>query len=191
MASKTEHRCAWARIDPLMRRYHDREWGVPVRSDRVHYEFLVLEAAQAGLSWRTVLGKRSGYRRHFANFDYRKVAGFGEREVQAMLADPGVVRHEGKIRAAIANAAAFLEVRREFGTFDRYLRSFAPDAPIVNRVRTMKDLPASTPLSDAISRDLKRRGFRFVGTTVIYAHLQAVGIVDDHEDACFRKGCGR
>ncbi len=180
-------RCAWAESDPLLTKYHDREWGVPVRSDRVHFQFLVLEAAQAGLSWLTVLRKRPGYRRHFANFDFRKVAKFGESEVRAMLADPGVIRHEGKIRAAVANARALLAVRQEFGTFDRYLRSFAGDVPIVHAIRTMKDIPASTPLSDAIAKDLKRRGFQFVGTTVIYAHLQAVGIVDDHQDDCFRK----
>lgn len=170
-----------------MAEYHDREWGVPVRTDRGHYEFLVLEAAQAGLSWLTILKKRDGYRRHFANFDFRKVAEFGEAEIRAMMKDPGVVRKELKIRSAVANAAPFLAVRAEFGTFDRYLRSFTGGKTIVNAIRSMRDIVPSSPLSDAVSKDLKKRGFRFVGTTVIYAHLQAVGIVNDHENGCFRK----
>jgi DNA-3-methyladenine glycosylase I len=185
-------RCAWADANPLLAAYHDREWGMPARSDRVHYEFLVLEAAQAGLSWLTVLKKRDGYRRHFANFDFKKVATFGEAEVRAMLQDPGIIRNELKIRSGIANAKAVLAVRDEFGTFDRYLRTFTGGKPVVNPIRSIRDLVSSSPLSDAISKDLKKRGFKFVGTTVIYAHLQAVGIVNDHEIGCFRKSeCAR
>lgn len=180
-------RCAWANGHPLLAEYHDAEWGLPVRNDRAHYEFLVLEAAQAGLSWLTVLKKRDGYRRHFANFDFNKVAEFGEAEIKVMMKDPDIIRNDLKIRSAITNARAFLAVRSEFKTFDRYLRTLAGEVPIVNSIRSIRDIQPSSPLSDKVSKDLKKRGFKFVGTTVIYAHLQAVGIVNDHEDACFRK----
>jgi len=180
-------RCAWAEGNDLMSEYHDREWGVPVHQDTTHFEFLILEAAQAGLSWLIVLRKREGYRKAFARFDFKKVAKFGERDVQRLMQDAGIVRNELKIRASIENAKRFLEVREEFGTFDRYLWSFVEGKPVVNRVKSYKEIAPNTPLSDAVSKDLKKRGFRFVGTTVIYAHLQAVGIVNDHETTCFRR----
>lgn len=187
MKPRPKKRCAWSESHPLLSDYHDREWGLPRHDDRVHFEFLILEAAQAGLSWLTVLKKREGYRRHFADFDFHKVAKFGEAEVKRMMKDPAVIRNELKIRSAISNARPFLEVRGEFGTFDKYLWSFTGGKPVTNRIRTMKDLLAKSPLSDRVSKDLKKRGFRFVGSTVIYSHLQAVGIVNDHEVACFRK----
>lgn len=180
-------RCFWSVSHPLLIDYHDKEWGSPVHDDRAHFEFLILEAAQAGLSWLTVLKKREGYRKHFANFDFTRVAKFGEAEVKKMLKDPGIIRNELKVRSAIANAKPFIAVRKEFGTFDRYLWDFVKGKAVSNRVRTMKDLVPNSPLSDAVSKDLKKRGFRFVGTTVIYSHLQAVGVVNDHEINCFRK----
>ena len=170
-----------------MREYHDREWGVPVHDDKVHFEFLILEGAQAGLSWLIVLRKREGYRKAFAGFDFNKVARFGERDVRRLMTDEGIVRNDLKIRAAIENARRFLEVRKEFGSFDSYLWNFVGSKPVVNRLKSYKVAPSSTALSDAISKDLKKRGFRFVGTTVIYAYLQAVGVVNDHEGSCFRK----
>lgn len=180
-------RCWWAEGHPLLIDYHDKEWGAPSHDDRVHFEFLILEAAQAGLSWLTVLKKREGYRRHFADFDWNKVAKFGRAEVKRMLKDPGIIRNELKVRSAIANAKPFIEVRGEFGSFDRYLWGFVGGKQVVNRVRSKKDLAPNSPLSDAVSKDLKKRGFRFVGTTVIYSHLQAVGVVNDHELTCFRQ----
>ena len=180
-------RCSWAENHPLLADYHDREWGMPKHDDRVHFEFLILEAAQAGLSWLTVLKKREGYRKHFAEFDFNRVSKFGEAEVKRMLKDPGIIRNELKIRSAISNAKPFLAVRKEFGTFDRYLWNFTDGKPVVNRIRTFRDLVPLSPLSDAVSKDLKKRGFRFVGSTVIYSHLQAVGVVNDHEEKCLRK----
>ena len=169
-----------------MQRYHDEEWGVPVRDDRKHFEFLILEGAQAGLSWATILKRREGYRKAFAGFDPAKVARFDERKVQALLKDPGIIRNRLKVRAAVGNAGAFLAVKKEFGSFDAYVWRFVGGKPIVNRRRTMKDIPATSPESDALSRDLKGRGFRFVGSTIIYAHMQAVGMVNDHGVSCFR-----
>jgi len=180
-------RCKWAEGNDLMSAYHDREWGVPVHDDKTHFEFLILEAAQAGLSWLIVLRKREGFRKAFAGFDFKKVAKFGEKDVERLMNDAGIIRNQLKIRASIENAKRFLEVRKEFGTFDRYLWNFVGGKPVVNHVKSYKQVAGSTPLSDAISKDLKKRGFRFVGSTVIYAHLQAVGVVDDHETACFRK----
>ncbi|MEK7743508.1 MAG: DNA-3-methyladenine glycosylase I, partial [Elusimicrobiota bacterium] len=164
----------------------DREWGVPVHDDRKHFEFLILEGAQAGLSWATILKRREGYRKAFAGFDPAKVARFDERKVQALLKDPGIIRNRLKVRAAVGNAGAFLAVKKEFGSFDAYVWRFVGGKPIVNRRRTMKDIPATSPESDALSRDLKGRGFRFVGSTIIYAHMQAVGMVNDHGVSCFR-----
>ncbi len=180
-------RCSWAESHPLLSDYHDREWGMPRHDDRVHFEFLILEAAQAGLSWLTVLKKREGYRKHFADFDYEKVAKFGESDVKRMMKDPGIIRNDLKIRSAIANAGPFMALRKEFGSFDEYLWRFVDGKPVVNRIRSMKDLVPRTELSDAVSKDLKKRGFRFVGSTVMYSHLQALGVVNDHESRCHRK----
>ena len=178
--------CAWAVTDPLLNHYHDTEWGVPVHDDRRHYEFLVLEAAQAGLSWLTVLRKRDGYRRHFADFDPARVAKFGAREIEAMLLDPGIVRNRAKCTAAVHNAGRFLEVQREQGSFSKWLWGFVDDEPIQPRRRSAKGWPATTALSDRVSRELKARGFKFVGSTVVYAHLQAAGLVNDHLVGCPR-----
>jgi DNA-3-methyladenine glycosylase I len=190
---KTTQRCLWSEgVDPEYMRYHDEEWGVPVRDDRVHFEFLVLESAQAGLSWWTILRKRAGYKRAFADFDAAKVARFTPRTVERLLQDSGIVRNRQKIEAAIANARAFLKIQREFGTFDRYVWGFVGGEPIVNKWRKQSDIPPTSPVSDALSKDLKDRGFKFVGSTIIYAHLQATGLINDHLVTCFRHThCGR
>lgn len=183
----TRRRCGWAvGAGPLDVEYHDREWGVPVHDDRVLFEFLILEGAQAGLSWSTILKKRANYRRALARFDPRRVARFTAKDKRRLLKDPGIVRNRLKIEATVTNAQRFLEVQKEFGSFDRYLWSFVDRKPIVNRPRTMKDVQAKTDLSDRISKDLAKRGFRFVGSTIVYAYLQAVGIVNDHARGCFR-----
>jgi DNA-3-methyladenine glycosylase I len=181
------HRCPWCLGSDLYRRYHDQEWGVPVHDDRRLFEFLILEGAQAGLSWSTILAKREGYRRAFARFDPRKVARFGARDARRLMRDAGIVRNRLKIESTIDNARAFLELRREFGTFDAYLWGFVNGRPLQSRRRSMKDVPDRTALSDAISKDLKRRGFRFVGSTIVYAFMQAVGVVNDHLTSCFRR----
>jgi DNA-3-methyladenine glycosylase I len=178
-------RCAWAGNDPDYVAYHDDEWGRPVHDDRVLFEFLVLEGAQAGLSWITILRKRANYRRAFARFDPRRVARFGRADVARLMKDAGIVRNRLKIESAISNAKAFLAVQKEFGSFDRYLWGFVDGKPVVSRPRTLKEVPARTDLSDRISKDLKLRGFRFVGSTIVYAYLQAVGVVDDHVRDCF------
>ena len=179
-------RCGWVeRASAEYARYHDKEWGRPVHDDRRHFEMLTLEGAQAGLSWSTILKKRAGYRRAFARFDPRKVARFDARKRGTLMSDSGIVRNRLKIDSAVTNAKAFLEVQREFGSFDRYLWSFVDGRPIVNRPKTMGDVPPRTELSDRIAKDLKRRGFRFVGSTIIYAYLQAVGMVNDHLRNCF------
>lgn len=180
-------RCAWSGNDELMMKYHDEEWGFPSHNDRRHFEFLILEAAQAGLSWRTILHRREGYRKAFRDFDPKAVAKMTGRDIARLMQDASIIRNRLKITAAIANAKPFLAVQREFGSFDKYLWSFVKGKQVNNRIRTIKDIPAKTALSDAVSKDLKTRGFKFVGSTVIYAHLQAVGIVNDHEDSCFRK----
>ncbi len=182
----TRKRCAWPGTDPLYVGYHDAEWGVPVHDDRVLFEFLVLEGAQAGLSWITILRKRDAYRRAFDRFDPRKVARYDARKVAALLADAGIVRNRAKIESAIKNARAFLDVQAEFGSFDAYQWRFVDGRPIQNRPRTTGDLPARTAQSDALSKDLKSRGFSFVGSTIVYAHMQAVGMVNDHLVDCFR-----
>jgi len=183
---KPKTRCAWART-PASIAYHDNEWGVPVHDDRVLFEFLVLEGAQAGLSWETILAKRENYRKAFAGFDPEKVARFTSSRIEKLMLDVGIVRNRLKIESTVTNAKAFLKVQEEYGSFDAYLWGFAGGKPIVNRRGSMKDVPARTELSDALSRDLKRRGFRFVGTTIMYAYLQAVGVVDDHLVGCFRR----
>src|SRR5208282_2044980 len=186
MTSKNIKRCPWPEGDPLMVAYHDREWGVPVHDDRKIFEFLVLEAFQAGLSWRTVLHKRDNFRRAFAGFDYRKVARFGSRDTARLLKDAGIVRNRLKIKAAIENARRFLEVREEFGTFSRYMWKWVGGKPTNNRLRTLKDYRPYTEEALAWAADLKKRGFKFLGPTVVYAHMQAVGMVNDHVTSCFR-----
>jgi DNA-3-methyladenine glycosylase I len=184
---KQINRCTWVSSeDPLMVEYHDREWGVPVADDRKHFEFLVLEAAQAGLSWSIVLKKREGYRRAFSQFDPEKVARYTQRRIAKLIADPSIIRNRMKIEAAVRNARAFLAIQHEFGSFDTYCWRFVDGRPRLNRWKTMKEIPATSPESDAFSQDLKRRGFSFVGSTIIYAHMQAVGMVNDHLVGCFR-----
>ena len=180
-------RCEWVNeADPLMVEYHDREWGLPVHEDRKHFEFLVLEAAQAGLSWSIVLRKREGYRRAFADFDPEKVARFTDARIEKLALDPSIIRNRMKIAAAVKNARRFLAIRQEFGSFDAYAWRFVDGRPQVNRRKGMGDIPATSPQSDAFIKDLKSRGFSFVGSTVIYAHMQAVGMVNDHLVGCFR-----
>jgi len=178
-------RCAWAR-NALSIAYHDREWGVPVRSDRRLFEFLILEGAQAGLSWDTILRKRAAYRRAFAGFDPAKVAKFDAKKKRALMADAGIVRNRLKIEATVANARAFLAVQRDYGTFSRYVWGFVGGKPLQGGRRAPRDVPARTEISDALSKDLKRRGFRFVGSTIMYAFMQATGMVNDHTTDCYR-----
>jgi DNA-3-methyladenine glycosylase I len=172
---------------PLYQRYHDQEWGVPVHDDRTLFEFLILEGAQAGLSWSTILNKRENYRRLFEDFDPQRVARFTPKRVEKLLADPGIVRNRLKVEGAVKNARAFLALQEARGTFDAYLWEFVTGAPIQGRWRTLRDIPATTPESDALSRDLRRRGFTFVGSTIMYAFMQAVGMVNDHIQGCFRR----
>jgi DNA-3-methyladenine glycosylase I len=180
-------RCEWVNeADPLMVEYHDREWGVPVHDDRKHFEFLVLEAAQAGLSWSTVLKKREGYRRAFSDFDPAKVGRYTEKRIEKLTQDASIIRNRMKIAAAVKNARQFLAVQEEFGSFDAYAWRFVDGQPVVNRRKSLKDIPPTSPQSDAFSKDLKSRGFSFVGSTVIYAHMQAIGMVNDHLITCFR-----
>ncbi len=181
-------RCGWVGDDPLYRVYHDTEWGVPLHDERALFEFLILEGAQAGLSWLTILKKREGYRRAFDGFDAERIARYGETDVARLLADPGIVRNRLKVAAAIGNARAALAVRKEYGGLDAYFWSFVDGRPIVNAWRSMAQVPARTPLSDTISKDMKKRGFKFVGSTIIYAHMQATGMVNDHTVDCFRHG---
>jgi DNA-3-methyladenine glycosylase I len=187
MAALALKRCSWVNVDDqLMREYHDREWGVPTHDDRRHFEFLVLEAAQAGLSWSIVLRKREGYRRAFRQFDPEQVARYTEARIDKLATDPGIVRNRLKIAAAVKNARAFLAVQEEFGSFDAYCWRFVNGRPRQSRWNSIRQIPATTAESDTFSRDLKGRGFTFVGPTVIYAHMQAVGMVNDHLVSCFR-----
>ena len=180
-------RCGWSSLDvPLYQEYHDREWGVPLHDDRMLFEFLVLEGAQAGLSWYTILRKRENYRRAFEGFDPKRVAGYDQRKVRRLLADPGIVRNRLKINSAVQNAKAFIKVQKEFGSFDEYVWRFVGGKPKVNRWRALKEIPAITPEAQAMSKDLMARGFRFVGPTICYAHMQATGMVNDHITGCFR-----
>ncbi len=179
-------RCWWCGDDPLYAAYHDLEWGVPVHDDRTLFEFLLLEGAQAGLSWITILRRREGYRRAFAGFDPAAVARFGEEEIAALLADPGIVRNRQKIRSAIANARAFAAVQGEWSTFDAYIWHFVDGRPVQNHWQEPSQVPATTPLAAALSKDLRHRGFSFVGPTIVYAHMQATGMVNDHLVSCFR-----
>jgi DNA-3-methyladenine glycosylase I len=186
MPKDSKLRCAWClKFDQYMD-YHDREWGVPVHDDLVHFEFLILEGAQAGLSWSTILKKREGYRKAFAGFDPKKVARFSNDKIEKLLLDPAIVRNRLKVKAAVNNARRFLELQKEFGSFDRYVWTFVKGVPIVNKRKTLGQIPPTSKESDALSKDLIRRGFKFVGSTVIYAHMQACGLVNDHLVDCFR-----
>lgn len=181
-------RCPWVDLSKSdYVEYHDREWGVPVHDDRILFEFLMLEAAQAGLSWYTVLRKREAYRQAFAGFDPAKVARFGKRQIEALVKNAGIIRNRAKIVAAVNNAARFLDVQEEFGSFDYYIWRFVDGKPILHRLRTLKDYPSTSAESDAMSKDLKERGFKFVGSTICYAHMQATGMVNDHATDCFRR----
>jgi DNA-3-methyladenine glycosylase I len=179
-------RCSWCEGSEIYRKYHDEEWGVPVHDDRKHFEFLILEGAQAGLSWLTILKRREGYKKAFAGFDHKIVSTFDEERILKILRDPGVIRNKLKVRSAVTNASAFLEVQKEFGSFDSYIWSFVDGKPKINSWKEVEEIPATTELSDRVSKDLKERGFKFVGSTIIYAHLQATGIVNDHLVDCFR-----
>lgn len=180
-------RCAWAESgNELYLQYHDREWGVPVHEDRKQFEFLILEGAQAGLSWSTVLNKREGYRKAFARFDPVKVARFSEKKIETLIQDPSIIRNRLKITSAVSNARAFLAIQKEYGSFDTYIWDFVGGKPLQNRWNAMADVPATSPESEALSKDLKQRGLKFVGSTIMYAHLQAAGLVNDHLISCFR-----
>lgn len=179
-------RCSWCLGFPEYIAYHDEEWGKPVWDDQIHFEFLILESAQAGLSWATILKKRNGYRDAFANFDYKQVAEFPEGYVQELLQNPGIIRNELKIRAAINNAKRFMEVQKEFGSFSDYIWGFVGGKPIQNKLKKGNPAPATTPESDLLAKDMKKRGFKFLGSTTIYAHMQATGLVNDHLVDCFR-----
>ena len=179
-------RCKWAEYNDLMRKYHDEEWGVPVHDDLIHFEFLILEGAQAGLSWSTILNKRENFRIAFDNFDYKKIAKYTEQKVEELLTNKGIIRNRLKIEATIANAKAFIDVKKEFGSFDKYIWQFVENKTIINTFKNLEDLPPKTMLSEQISKDLKKRGFKFVGPTIIYAHMQAIGLVNDHVLDCFR-----
>jgi DNA-3-methyladenine glycosylase I len=187
MGENEMNRCDWCLSDGQYLKYHDEEWGVPVRDDRKQFEFLVLESAQAGLSWLTILRKRENYRLAYENFEPEKVALYDEKKVGELLLNPGIVRNRRKIEASIVNARRFLEVQKEFGSFSAYLWKFVENRPVVNSYESISEVPASSPLSDAVSGDLKKRGFRFLGTVIVYSHMQATGLINDHIDSCFRK----
>ena len=180
-------RCAWCEKDDLYRKYHDEEWGVPVYEDQKIFEFLTLETFQAGLSWYTVLAKRENFRKAFDNFDYKKVGAYSEDKIEDLKQDAGIIRNGLKIKAAVTNAKAFMEVQKEFGSFSKYIWGFVGGKPIHNNRKLMTEVPATTEISDALSKDLKKRGFKFVGSTVVYAHMQATGMVNDHVEDCWRR----
>jgi DNA-3-methyladenine glycosylase I len=182
-----KNRCKWCVGIPIYEAYHDHEWGVPVYDDQKLFEFLILETFQAGLSWITILKKRENFRAAFDQFDYQKIALYNERKVKNLLQDAGIIRNQLKVHATITNAIAFMEVQKEFGSFSKYIWHFTDGKPIINHPQTMKDITSTTPLSDAISKDLKKRGFKFVGSTVVYAHMQATGMVDDHVADCWKR----
>ena len=181
-----KQRCAWPGKDPLYLSYHDEEWGVPVYDETKLFEFLLLETFQAGLSWITILRKRENFREAFDGFDYKKIANYSEEKIEALLQDAGIIRNKLKVRSAVTNALAFIEIQKEFGSFKKYIWGFVDGKPIQNTFKEMSEMPANTPLSDTISKDLKKRGFKFVGSTVVYAHMQATGMVNDHLESCFR-----
>ncbi|HWR94610.1 MAG TPA: DNA-3-methyladenine glycosylase I [Flavobacterium sp.] len=180
-------RCSWCGSDELYQKYHDEEWGVPVYDDQKLFEFLILETFQAGLSWITVLRKRENFRKAFDHFDYKKIANYSENKIESLIQDAGIIRNQLKIRAAVSNAIAFIKIQEEFGSFSKYIWGFVNDKPIINHLKNLSEINATTPLSDAISKDLKKRGFKFVGSTVVYAHMQATGMVDDHVADCWRR----
>ena len=182
----TKYRCAWSSGDPLYEAYHDNEWGVPVYDDDTLFEFLILETFQAGLSWITVLRKRENFRKAFDNFDYKKIANYNQGKIDQLLLDAGIIRNKLKINATISNAQSFMKIQEEFGSFNTYIWGFVDGKPVKNKFKSLNEVPANTQLSDTISKDLKKRGFKFVGSTVIYAHMQATGMVNDHEIGCFR-----
>lgn len=186
MTDTTRIRCGWTGNDPLYLQYHDEEWGVPVHDDHKLFEFLILEGAQAGLSWITILRKRPAYRQAYADFDPQEVARYDDAQIAELLANPGIIRNRLKIQASIRNAQAFLKVQEEFGSFDAYLWQFVEGSPIQNAWRALSEIPAKTPLAEALSKDLVQRGFKFVGPTIMYAHMQATGMVNDHTIDCFR-----
>jgi len=179
-------RCHWVTDDPVYINYHDEQWGVPVHDDKKLFEFIILEGAQAGLSWLTILKRRSGYKKAFADFDVEKVAGFTPEKIKTLLSNPGIIRNKLKVNAAVSNARAFIKIQEEFGSFDKYSWRFVDGKPIINRFKTHDEIPAVTEESTAFSKDLVQRGFKFVGPTIIYAHMQAVGMVNDHLVSCFR-----
>jgi DNA-3-methyladenine glycosylase I len=179
-------RCSWCVKDKLYVKYHDKEWGVPVHNDKKLFEFLILEGMQAGLSWLTILRKRENFRKAFDNFDFNKVAKYDKKKKNSLLKDEGIIRNKLKIEAAVANAKAFIKIRKQFGTFNKYIWGFVKGKPVQNKFKSIGEIPARTKLSDTISKDLKNRGFRFVGSTIIYAHMQATGMVNDHTVECFR-----
>ena len=182
-----KNRCAWCEKDDLYRNYHDNEWGKPVYDDAILFEFLILETFQAGLSWHTILKKRENFRKVFDKFEVKKVAAYNDTKLQILMADAGIIRNLLKIKSAVSNAQAFIKIQEEFGSFSKYIWAFVNDKPIINNWKTLSEVPATTPLSDALSKDLKKRGFKFVGSTVIYAHMQATGMVNDHLQDCFTR----
>ncbi|WP_041295644.1 MULTISPECIES: DNA-3-methyladenine glycosylase I [unclassified Dokdonia] len=182
----TKNKCSWCVGDDLYEAYHDNEWGTPLRDEDLLFEFLVLETFQAGLSWITILKKRENFRVAFDNFDYKRIAAYKEDKIQSLLQDAGIIRNKLKVRGTVTNARLYMEIQEEFGSFSKYLWAYVDNTPIQNEIQSYKEAPANTPLSDAISKDLKKRGFKFVGSTIIYAFMQAIGMVNDHEVSCFR-----
>ncbi|WP_167598585.1 DNA-3-methyladenine glycosylase I [Leeuwenhoekiella sp. ZYFB001] len=182
----TKHRCGWCVGDPLYEAYHDQEWGVPVYDDQTIFEFLILETFQAGLSWITILRKRENFREALDAFDYKKIAAYSEAKLEELLQNPGIIRNRLKVKATVSNAQAFIKIQEEFGSFSKYIWGFVNHKPVQNSVKNYKEAPATTAISDALSKDLKKRGFKFTGSTVVYAHMQATGMVNDHEVNCFR-----
>jgi DNA-3-methyladenine glycosylase I len=184
---ETKKRCSWCEKDDLYRNYHDNEWGNPAYDDETLFEFLLLETFQAGLSWYTILSKRGNFKKAFDNFNYKKIAKYSEDKIQELMLDAGIIRNQLKIRGTVSNAIAFMEVQKEFGSFSKYIWGFVDGKPIVNHYDGRNSVPATTPISDALSKDLKKRGFKFVGSTVVYAHMQATGMVDDHMEDCWKR----
>lgn len=184
---ENKNRCAWCEKDDLYRNYHDNEWGKPVYDDPTLFEFLILETFQAGLSWHTILKKRENFKKAFDKFDVKKIAAYNDKKLQILIEDTGIIRNQLKIKSAVTNAQAFIKIQEEFGSFSKYIWAFVNGEPIDNKPKTLNDVPATTPLSDALSKDLKKRGFKFVGSTIIYAHMQATGMVNDHLQDCFTR----